>query len=94
MPSYEQALSNLEHLIAEKQARLQTLTGLRPQSFIDEEAFEEHRRHLQDEVRRVENEMRMVLQRLDRWPHRHLSATTTGFKTSARGASTRSRCSS
>lgn len=71
MPTYEKALAELEHWMSEKAATARRLWELHPQSFIDEERFEAHRTKLQNELRTCYDEMRLVLEQLDREPNRH-----------------------
>lgn len=72
MPTYEQVLRELEHWMSEKAATAQKLAALRAESFLDEERFEAHRTKLQREVRSCDAELKLVLERLDREPHRHV----------------------
>jgi hypothetical protein len=72
MPTYEQVLTTLDHWFSAKQATSLILSNLRPQSFIDEDDFERRRKDLQEEIRRCDRSMQEVLQKLDRWPHRHM----------------------
>jgi hypothetical protein len=72
MPTYEQVMKSLEHWFGEKQATHEKLSRLRPESFIEEEDFERRRKDLQAAIRECDREMQIVLQKLDRWPHRHM----------------------
>lgn len=72
MPTRQQVLKELEYWFGEVQAARTKLAGLRPESFIDEDAYESVRRQINGQIKDCGARMGGVLEALERHPHRYM----------------------